>query len=361
MCPRSVGVNDYDVPDWEEPPMRSRLPAARIGVVALMFVFVLLSACASTEKKKPVVAKTKETVVTSRLEGDPAWIELDRLAQKRGFLRAGSTKEGRIRLRKSATEVQIDPQSRVSYFDGRLVMMTIRPREDGGRLYVSSTLDAEFLELERLALQKTTVATKPLPSGRLAHAHFVLDAGHGGKDAGASRGQVREKDLVLDITKKVGAMLEAAGARVTYTRRDDRFIELDDRAAISNDANPTAFVSIHVNAAGNTRARGVEVYVPKYRLRGQATDKLVQSKALGVALLRRLEEATPGKDRGLKTSPGFRVLKYNDHPAVLLELGFVSNTDERARLANAIYRKRLAEAIVAGLRDYLARRSPDRS
>ncbi|MCB9832922.1 MAG: N-acetylmuramoyl-L-alanine amidase [Planctomycetes bacterium] len=336
--------------------MSSTLTGRVVRAAALLLV-TLFGACAGVEEAPPTEA---EVVVRSPLADDPAWIELDALAGRHGFRRVGTTGEGRIRLSRNDCEVQIDPQSRVSFFAGQLVLMSERPRQDEGGVWVAAALEKDFQALDRPVAKVETRPEPPvvekLPTGRLAGRHFVIDPGHGGKDEGASSGGVKEKHVVLDVALQLGRLLEERGAKVTYTRRDDRFIELDDRAAISNRARPDAFVSIHVNSAGNRNARGVEVYRAQHRGAGARADKISGSANLARAIEAKLAEVTPVKDRGVKDSPGYRVLKLNDHPAVLLELGFVTNAEERARLGNAAYRRRLAEAILLGLETWSAGR-----
>ncbi len=330
----------------------------RAVVAGVAVLVTILSACAGAEKPKE---EPKPEVRVSALASDPNWIEVDQLASRHGFRRVGSTPEGRIRLQKPGTEVQIDPLSRVSFFAGNLVLMPERPREDLGRVYVAAALDRNFADLVTPTLptpraEPVAREPKPIPGRSLSGRHFVLDAGHGGKDSGALGGGLQEKDIVLDITMHVGQLLRQRGAEITYTRTDDRFIPLDERAAISNRARPDAFLSIHVNAAANRAARGVEVFRAMHRGPGARADKISRSATLAVALEKKLALVTPVKDRGVKESPGFRVLKLNDHPAVLLELGFLSNPDERGRLGNDLYRRKLAEAIVLGLETWSARR-----
>ncbi|MHA7840168.1 MAG: N-acetylmuramoyl-L-alanine amidase family protein, partial [bacterium] len=89
----------------------------------------------------------------------------------------------------------------------------------------------------------------------------VLDAGHGGHDEGATGPSgLHEKDLVLDVARRLAHRLRARGLRVVLTREDDRFLSLEQRTAVANDARADLFLSIHANASRSTRPKGVETY-----------------------------------------------------------------------------------------------------
>ena len=169
----------------------------------------------------------------------------------------------------------------------------------------------------------------------------VIDAGHGGHDSGtASRGlrnRVLEKDLALDVARRLEPKLRAAGFRTIMTRRTDEFITLDDRADASNSYRKSVFVSIHFNDALRRSVHGMEVY---HNAKGT------------YGLARRIERALVslpgGTYRGVKTAR-FRVLRKSDGPAVLVECGFLSNRDEATRCASAVYRDQLASRIAQGI------------
>jgi N-acetylmuramoyl-L-alanine amidase len=225
-----------------------------------------------------------------------------------------------------------------------------------------------------------------VPAGALhSDLTIILDPGHGGRDPGAiGYGRLREKDVVLDVALEASRMLRARGARVRMTRRDDRFLSLQQRADIANRSPNSIFVSIHANAARDRRAAGVETYVlsggvsDTYRLRqasrryridkdgvraGSRQERLLLDQAcrsaradsvtLARALHPRLVRAAADTDRGVKRA-NFHVLRENYFaPAVLLELGFLTHPSSARKLGSAAHRKRLAAAIAEGLLDYL--------
>ncbi|HTL98045.1 MAG TPA: N-acetylmuramoyl-L-alanine amidase [Holophagaceae bacterium] len=214
----------------------------------------------------------------------------------------------------------------------------------------------------------------------------VLDAGHGGEDTGAKgRNRLLEKDAALSIAKAVGAQLEKLGCRVAYTRSDDTFIPLWDRAKIANDQGADLFVSLHLNAAKARAATGSEVYflsLGQAEADAQATvdaenagaaegapgggdvvasilDDLAQkaylrdSEALAVDVQRELNRFAGIKERGVKQEP-FIVLRGAAMPAVLVESVFISNPKEEKKLKDPGFIAKLGQAIAAGVKRYLA-------
>lgn len=216
---------------------------------------------------------------------------------------------------------------------------------------------------------------------------IVLDAGHGGHDGGATAHGVREKDVTLAVTKRVGRYVEERlGMRVVYTRSDDRFVELHERGRIANESCGKLFVSIHANAARNRAAHGSETYFLGLH-RSESARQVMERENSVVALesdpslyaglddaeliMRTMAESTylraseqlagliqdqfasrAGRpSRGVKQA-GFLVLWRASMPAVLIELGFVTNAEEARYLASERGQDLLASAIFRAIRDY---------
>lgn len=197
-----------------------------------------------------------------------------------------------------------------------------------------------------------TVRDKPFVAGsKLQPAGFfdtvVIDAGHGGHDSGARslRGK-NEKYLALDTARRVATMLRASGLRVIETRKGDSFVTLDKRVAISNRHRNAIFVSIHYNWAKRAKARGIETFF--YSANSSRLAANIQKEKL---------KAYRTENRGIKYR-GFYVLRNNKRPAVLLELGFLSNAGENKTVQSAFTRQRLAKAIVDGILAERAGRNP---
>lgn len=166
----------------------------------------------------------------------------------------------------------------------------------------------------------------------------VVDPGHGGYDHGAHavRG-MDEKMLTLDVAQRLRPLLQERGYRVVMTRNSDVFIPLSVRTAISNAHTDAAFVSIHCNWANRRSATGVESYYYN-----------PHSAPFAANILREISGCYGSHSRGVKSCHYF-VLHHNYRPATLLELGFISNSGENARLQDAAVRQLLAERIAVGI------------
>lgn len=197
---------------------------------------------------------------------------------------------------------------------------------------------------------------------------IVIDPGHGGRDQGArnSRYKLYEKHLVLDMSRRLEKALEAQGYQVELTRRDDRFIGLEERSQIANRAGADLFISVHVNAVASPQAHGAEVYVltPRgqpstARGRPSASDERTYpgnrhdgwNALVGYHVQRALIKRTEARDRGLKRAR-FAVLRGLDCPGLLIEGGFVSHPREGPNLGSAAYRQRIVDAIAEGVEAY---------
>jgi N-acetylmuramoyl-L-alanine amidase len=195
----------------------------------------------------------------------------------------------------------------------------------------------------------TTTASETLqpiprpPKGRIL---IVIDPGHGGKDAGAiGLHGLQEKDVILRIGKKVASLLELNGIKVIMTRDADYFVDLAPRVVMAEHVHADLFVSIHANSIDNNpSANGLETY---HYDRGYRLAQVVHKSILqGIPAL---------KDRGVKRAR-FYVLRKNSMPAILIETGFVTGSEDNPRLANPEYDNRMAEAIVRGILQYLQQR-----
>ncbi|MGC2626621.1 MAG: N-acetylmuramoyl-L-alanine amidase [Candidatus Udaeobacter sp.] len=167
----------------------------------------------------------------------------------------------------------------------------------------------------------------------------VIDAGHGGFDRGGIPGQrVSEKDMTLDVARRLKSVLAASGYRVVMTRDSDVFVPLGTRTAIANSNRNAIFVSIHFNSATRGGASGIETYF-------YSRDSL----ALASAIHHYVVGGAPSPSRGVRRR-GYFVLRRTNIPAVLVECGFLTNPTEAGYAQNASYRQKLAEEIAAGVR-----------
>ena len=167
----------------------------------------------------------------------------------------------------------------------------------------------------------------------------VIDAGHGGYDRGGIPGQrVSEKDMTLDVARRLKSVLAASGYRVVMTRDSDVFVPLGTRCAIANSNRNAIFVSVHFNSATRSGASGIETYFYNR-----------DSLSLASAIHHYVAGGAPSSNRGVRRR-GYFVLRRTNMPAVLVECGFLTNPTEAGYAQNASYRQKLAEEIAAGVR-----------
>ncbi len=172
----------------------------------------------------------------------------------------------------------------------------------------------------------------------------VIDAGHGGRDFGASDSLVYEKHINLDVARRLEVALKKAGYRTILIRSKDKFIGLSERSKIANRYRNAVFVSIHFNSSWKTAALGIETY---YRSsKGKKFADLIQKDLI---------KSVGAVDRGVKTA-NFSVLRHTRHPAILVEGGFVSNSTERSAMLDPRFRQTVAESIARGVMQFNLRR-----
>ena len=248
------------------------------------------------------------------------------------------------------------------------------------------------LDLTGTRTQKAA-ASPPPPAKPLSV--IVLDPGHGGVEVGATGASgLQEKDVTLDLARRLKSLLERQGATVVLTRDDDRVLPLDDRTAIANHNRAVLFISLHMNASKRKTAVGAETYY----LATAATDAeartlaglenkayeppdavqastpegapdrglelilwdlaqnsfLAESSRLAESVQTELNTATGVRDRGVRQAP-FRVLMGATMPAILIEAGFISNPEEEARFRDDAYKDKVAEAIARAVASITAR------
>ncbi|MCL1921460.1 MAG: N-acetylmuramoyl-L-alanine amidase [Kiritimatiellaeota bacterium] len=241
--------------------------------------------------------------------------------------------------------------------DGTVVLLNAAP--DGSVKageWRMAAVDLDFLALSILPTDCNAI--KPL--------RVVLDAGHGGPDSGArSRApDTLEKDLTLALARRVGQRLAEMGMTVIHTRTNDVEVSLEGRAQVAREAKGDVFVSVHVNFADNKGASGVETYVlpppgfagtpegskPRGFQIGNTND--FHNTLLGYAMHKHLALAdTDAPDRGLKRQ-SFFVLREACCPAVLVEVGFLSNAAEARKMLTPQWQEACVTAILRGVVEY---------
>ena len=244
----------------------------------------------------------------------------------------------------------------------------------------------------KITADTATAASNKLSKKQKASKIIVLDPGHGGDDVGAlsQNKKLREKDIVLNVSKKTASLLKERGYKVLFTRSNDRFIKLRSRTSFANDKGAHLFISIHANAAPNKEKaktmNGIETFflspsrsersMNAANLENKADtdemnyftkvsflnflnrEKIIASNKLAIdiqaGLLKSVRASYKVSDGGVREAP-FWVLVGALMPAVLIEIGYISHPDESQKIANSKYQDRLAKGIADGVDEYFAK------
>jgi N-acetylmuramoyl-L-alanine amidase len=194
--------------------------------------------------------------------------------------------------------------------------------------------------IPRLILLITALFLLSMPASAVRT--VVIDAGHGGHDRGGGPGQrIPEKPYTLDVAQRLRSVLSNAGYRTVMTRDGDYFVTLGGRCAVGNGQRDSIFVSIHFNSAPREGADGIETYYYSSRAGGLAS-----------AVHREVLRVAGTEDRRVRRR-AFYVIRRTRSPAILCELGFLTNRAEAKRITESSgYRQQLAEAIARGIQKW---------
>ena len=205
--------------------------------------------------------------------------------------------------------------------------------------------DTNQVEPEKREISKKVKANGPVT--------VVIDAGHGGKDSGAVSSvdsSVKEKDLTLQVTSRLGDLLRSKNYEVIETRTRDEYIGLAKRAEIANENQAEIFVSIHFNSSNNGLASGIEIlYAPEDKVKIKSHEQVHLARALNDEL----KKATGSTMRSMKKRPDLAVLRWTEMPAALCELGFVSSPKDMENITQDSYIEKLAQGVANGIERYV--------
>ena len=260
-----------------------------------------------------------------------------------------------ILLASRTRRLQVDVNKRRALVNNVVIDLGNAIREDKGTVLLSErdlTLQLDPI-LRAWALPRQSIK------------RIVIDPGHGKDDPGAEGEKYKEKEVVLQISGRLQGELQARGYEVVMTRSADTFLELDDRPAVARRVQADLFLSIHVNSAGkvNSEPNGIETFYATPAGLPHTADKDAQKSTVGgnrfdrlntrlaFDLHRYLIGTTQANDRGIKRMR-WRVLNTPPCPAVLLELGFLTNRQEERNLGSAAYQAKLAASIANGVVAY---------
>ena len=234
-----------------------------------------------------------------------------------------------------------------SFFDAKMTLMpkigmvlTI-PLQNDTLVNTFLGADCKNLKIQITGVSKTvSQPAAAVPKKTAAVKKIVIDAGHGGSDCGALRGTVNEKDITLDVAKLLKTLLVKQGYNVLMTRENDSYLSLQERVDISEEFNPDIFISIHVNSSVRPEITGVETHY-------YHQESLTLAQTVHAAIASNIKS----KNRGLFKSK-FYVINHTTSPAILCEIGFISNDEERKQLNSDKRKQETAKAILEGVNNY---------
>jgi N-acetylmuramoyl-L-alanine amidase len=296
------------------------------STIALVSVLLVAAGCEQPQRGAPAVKIREQT------------ISVEDLAMRLG-LHVQEREATFVVLKNAANTVIVFTQPDGRFFVNGKPVGSVGPvQKAGNTVYVAAVLADQIDSYLHAAPQPVVLPPRRPPAG--ARATVVVDAGHGGDDPGTiGVGRTYEKDINLEVARKVAAQLEQRGVAVIMTRTQDRFIELEERADIANRHNADLFVSIHADSAPNPDIQGFTIYV--------ARDASSEARKAAQTISRALS-GTGSDTRGIREAD-YRVLVRTVCPAVLVELGYLSNAADARQLRDGAFQNRLAQAIADGI------------
>ena len=346
--------------------IRALLAAALLGLAALPALAASALSAWRISREQGLELRTSPNVMPqaffeegSRGRGPRVWVDLPGAPLRPRTLPAGGAlrevRIGRPDGRTTRLVLEFQPGTRLSPRSLRLVgVAPDRWRMELPGLPPRSLPSLGEGDVERAVVAQTPafrpsrrpVSTEGLPVVPRGRWRVVIDPGHGGPDPGAvGIGGLRETDVVLDVSLQIAQLLQARGVQVLLTRTTEVDVDLPPRVALANSSGADVFVSVHANALSMDRpdVNGVETFF----FEGG------RSRQLAAAIQDQLMAVSPGTpDRGAR--PGrFFVIRRTVMPSALVEMGFVTGEIDAPRLADPAFRRRLAQAISAGILSYL--------
>lgn len=351
----------------------------------------------------PPKALYAQSVSSPSLESVPQtdYILVSELARNCGLTPFYDALSGKVKLqspdKENPTIVVIASGMDIALVDNEPILLPARASISGGGIKVPLALlkiVQERVDAKRETAARKEVQPPPTPKKKELK-KVIIDPGHGGKFPGATGwGQV-EAEITLAIALKLRSLLENAGIKAVMTRQSDTHLaeelseDLDARVNLANREQPDLFISIHVNASEDKSAKGFEVFLApvdedidrrvakavresslaqeEFQVSGTLPTQFLfdiqrlfleeyykQSRQLAQDIVDAMASGLPEPNRGVKEE-GFRVIKWTRCPAVLAEVGFISNTESAQKLSRSNYRATVAESIARGILNFKKR------
>lgn len=311
--------------------------------------WVLVLACTTAVAQPPTSLKSR------RLSGR-SYVAVNDVARYYGLGRDVTGRADRAAYRGGRAALTLQAERRDIEVDGVKHWLSAPVQYTDGRLWITSTDVAKVID---------PVVRRGRSQSRSAVRTIVLDPGHGGADRG-TRGRTgrHEKELTLDLARRVSGYLQKTGGRVVLTRSTDRTSSLDDRVELARRQRADLFVSLHFNSGGS--ATGIETYCLAAAGTTSTASSWTRGGDTGAAPGNRYDErntwlahcvqrallrATGAEDRGVRRAR-FAVLRSAPCPAILVEVGFLSNRSDEQKIVTTQYRDLMAKAIADGITTY---------
>lgn len=293
----------------------------------LLFAAMPLMMTGCGEPQKPAV--TSPTLSKTK-------INVYQLASELG-MSVSETNSSYVTLKNSENTVLIFTHTDASYYINGKEAGNVGPiTRDNGSIIVSESLVGKI----KPGLLKSSGLVSAAPTLPRTYAKVMLDPGHGGKDPGAiAKTGMYEKTVNIQVAQKVAYLLKKWGITVAMTRQNDVFVELEDRVAMTNRFNPDLFASIHADSCDDSSTSGYSVYVARV---ASAESKTAANKIVAAM------KSTGFIDRGVKKAD-YRVLAKTKCPAVLIEMGYLSNKYQATLLAQDDTQQKVAYSIALGI------------
>jgi N-acetylmuramoyl-L-alanine amidase len=253
----------------------------------------------------------------------------------------------------SVPESEPSNDGATTVYESKYVLHSESRRTEQGHTVVTFTLaDACAFELKNNERIITLRVFKPREAtGGLAKKVIVVDAGHGGRESGTKWGNILEKDLTLKVAKKLAAQLIEAGASVIMIRSEDTTVPLLSRPETANQSKADLYISVHFNS--NQTANSASGGMTFYHMQDPVSMMLAQCIQTEIAAVSKLPDLGVWSDSRIYKTKGFAVLRGASMPAVLIELGFLNNSKDRARLVQNEFHDDAAKAILKGIKTFL--------
>ena len=334
-------------------------------LLALFFV-VMISGCATVPKQPSISAKKESDLIDMCAQNNILW-QWDQVSHV-------------VTLKFGGSKAQALVGSDLVLINGESITLSAPIRTVRSSIIVPADFQSKVID----RLRQGAVFQKGYGVAKIRK--IIIDAGHGGKDPGAiGYTGLQEKGVVLDIAKRLAKILKEHGFKIEMTRENDEFISLEGRTEIASRANADLFVSVHANSSPSRSVYGIETYsaedlsfidkIASQRKTNEDlmfknlsikkgspevaniisdmlyTHKLSESELLAEQVAKQAAKLVKTKNRGAKTAR-FNVLRNTLIPAVLVEVGFLTNPKEEKLLKSNAYRQKVANSLAESITDY---------